>query len=81
MFLATDPAAATAVSGLVVICLIAVFYFVPTIIAFKRKHHNATAILVVNLFLGWTFIGWVVALIWSCTAVVRSGNQIVRTYE
>ena len=44
-------------------------YFLPFIIAASRKHHNALAIFMLNLFLGWTFLGWVIALIWACTAV------------
>jgi hypothetical protein len=44
-------------------------YFFPTIIAGFRKHHNAAAIFVLNLFLGWTFLGWIGALIWAATAV------------
>lgn len=40
-------------------------YFLPGIIAFARHHRNTVAIFLVNLFLGWTFIGWIVALIWS----------------
>lgn len=40
-------------------------YFLPTIIG-KRKV-NAVAIFALNLFLGWTFIGWIVALVWACT--------------
>jgi hypothetical protein len=45
-------------------------YFVPAIVAGHRRHHNRVPILLTNLFLGWTFIGWVAALIWSTTAVV-----------
>ncbi len=44
-------------------------YFAPSTIAENRKHHNYLAILFTNLFLGWTIIGWVVALIWSGTSV------------
>ncbi|MCW8797467.1 MAG: superinfection immunity protein [Prosthecochloris sp.] len=40
-------------------------YFLPTIIGFLRKQNNKTAILVLNLFLGWTFLGWVVSLVWA----------------
>lgn len=43
-------------------------YFFPAIIAALRRHRNQNAILVLNLFLGWTLLGWVVALIWSATA-------------
>lgn len=41
-------------------------YFLPTIVAFRKK--NLAAIFVLNLLLGWTFLGWVVALIWAMTA-------------
>ena len=44
-------------------------YFLPTIIAGRRKHHNLAAIIAVNLLLGWTLLGWLIALIWSLTAV------------
>jgi len=42
-------------------------YFVPALVARHRDHNNATAIAVMNLFLGWTAIGWVIALIWACS--------------
>lgn len=38
------------------------FYFFPWIIALCQRR-NATAVFVMNLFLGWTLIGWVVALV------------------
>lgn len=47
------------------------FYFLPTLIAAGRAHHNGVAILLLNLLLGWTLLGWVAALIWSATAVQR----------
>lgn len=40
-------------------------YFLPFIIALVRKHKNTLAIFLLVLFLGWTFVGWVIALIWS----------------
>lgn len=43
-------------------------YFLPTLIANGRHLHERAGIAMVNLFLGWTFIGWVVALIWAITA-------------
>lgn len=48
-------------------------YFLPSIIASKRNHSNAASILVLNLFLGWTFLGWVAALIWAF-----SDNTLIR---
>lgn len=41
-------------------------YFLPTMIALGRSHHNGVPIVLVNIFLGWTVLGWFWALIWSC---------------
>jgi len=37
-------------------------YFLPSLIAGRRKVPNAGSVFVLNLFLGWTLIGWVIAL-------------------
>jgi Superinfection immunity protein len=37
-------------------------YWAPTVIAAQRGISNSGSVAIVNLFLGWTFIGWVVAL-------------------
>jgi hypothetical protein len=50
-------------------------YFVPTIIAFCRHMKNAGSILCLNLFLGWTSIGWVVALCWSVAGTAEIRNK------
>lgn len=42
-----------------------VVYFIPTLYAKKVGHRNSDAILLLNLFLGWTFIGWVIAMVWA----------------
>jgi hypothetical protein len=49
-------------------------YVVPSIIAFHRGHQNAAAILALNLLLGWTFVFWVAALVWSLTEVRTREN-------
>lgn len=41
-------------------------YFLPAIIG--RDKRDAAGIFLLNLFLGWTVIGWVIALIWACAA-------------
>jgi hypothetical protein len=46
----------------------AVFYFMPAFIAAGRYHRNRNAIAIMNLLLGWTGLGWVMALIWAFTA-------------
>jgi hypothetical protein len=40
-------------------------YFLPTILAFARNKRDTMGILLLNFFLGWTMIGWVVALVWA----------------
>lgn len=40
-------------------------YFLPSLIAWLREHAYVNSITVINLFLGWTLIGWVVCLAWS----------------
>ena len=42
-----------------------VLYFLPAILAFARSKRDAMSILVLNFFLGWTAIGWVIALVWA----------------
>ena len=49
----------------VLITLLSLFYFLPFSIAFNRKRANTGAIFALNLFLGWSLIGWVVALVWA----------------
>lgn len=44
--------------------VIGLIYFLPAIIGFRKR--NGFAIFVLNLFLGWTLLGWVMALIWAC---------------
>ena len=39
-------------------------YFLPILCA-SKEHPNRTGLFMLNLFLGWTFIGWVVALVWA----------------
>jgi len=53
--------------GIFVFFISLAFYFLPTIIALIRRHKNALPIFLLNFFLGFTLIGWVVALVWSVT--------------
>lgn len=45
-----------------------ILYFAPTFFAYGRSHNNTLAIFALNLLLGWTFLGWVIALVWSLTS-------------
>jgi hypothetical protein len=46
------------------LALLAFLYFLPTILAVRRGHH-VTGILLLNLFFGWTGIGWFAMLLWA----------------
>ena len=52
-----------------------VMYFLPSIIALARSKRDTLAIFLLNFFLGWSVIGWIVALVWAVKndvpAVVR----------
>lgn len=47
-------------------------YFMPTILAFRRKHANRYVIFLINLVFGITIFGWVGSLIWAVNAVHKS---------
>ena len=49
---------------------LALLYFVPTIVAAHRGHH-VTGILLLNLFFGWTGIGWFALLLWAILSTPR----------
>lgn len=48
-----------------IVITIIIIYLLPTFIAFFKKKKNLASIAVVNVFLGWSIIGWIVALAWS----------------
>lgn len=58
-------------AGIILFCIAVGVYLFPYIMARSRNHCNATAIGALNILLGWTFIGWVVALVWSLTANIK----------
>lgn len=53
--------------GLFWIVAIIGIYFLPGIVAHIRDHNNENPIVLLNLFLGWTFLGWIVALVWAAS--------------
>ena len=51
---------------MVSLLILVLLYFLPAIIG--RDKSDATGIFLLNLFLGWTLIGWVAAFIWACAS-------------
>jgi hypothetical protein len=56
-------------SSSVWLVVLLVGYLAPILIASHREHPQLGPISVVNIFLGWTVLGWVIALAWSCSAI------------
>jgi hypothetical protein len=54
--------------GIVTIILVMIgllLLFLPTYVAFRRKHRNRVAILILNILLGWWGIPWIIFLVWA----------------
>ena len=64
----SDPASPGLASGIIGLLLLAL-YFLPALVAKLRAHHQRGAILALNILLGWTLLGWVIAFVWAVTAV------------
>ena len=52
-------------ADLILLAFSLVLYFLPAIIASHRGHNSRGSIFVVNLFLGWTLLIWILCLAWS----------------
>ena len=57
-----------------ILCAIVALYFLPSIVAWKRRHQSRGAIYLLNFFAGWTALGWFGALIWAASAVYPRGR-------
>ena len=56
-----------------------VLYFLPSIIALARSKRDLLAIFLLNLFLGWSVIGWIVALVWAAKSDVPTTARYYRS--
>jgi hypothetical protein len=55
--------------GLTLLIGLLTIYFLPWFVAWSRRHHATDGILLANIVLGWTFVGWFGALAWSVMPV------------
>ncbi|EGC5870145.1 superinfection immunity protein [Salmonella enterica] len=58
----------SSLNGFVYLAVLLVLYLIPSVIAYRRWHRNFKPIFVLNIFLGWTFLGWLVCLVWSLSS-------------
>lgn len=49
-------------------------YFVPSMIAYWREHKQFVPLFIMNIFFGWTGIGWIICLIWSFWCFEKKQN-------
>jgi hypothetical protein len=40
-------------------------YIIPALVAWDRQHPNVRSIWALTILLGWTGIGWLLALVWA----------------
>lgn len=52
-------------------------YFFPTIVGLARKVKDTGSVIVVNFFLGWTGIGWIIALAMALKTTKRFAPVVV----
>lgn len=69
--MAGDPS----LTGVIGVIILVGCYFVPTIVAFERDKRGAGGVALVNFFLGWTVIGWLIALVWASMGKTRSEQK------
>jgi hypothetical protein len=53
------------VLGILAVLVLLLVYGLPTYIAFKRNHHFKWIILAINVILGASGIGWLIAFVWA----------------
>jgi hypothetical protein len=65
--------------GAILVIVLIGLYFLPVIVGAIRSVPNMGSVIVINFFLGWTFIGWVVALAMACRS--SSGSAQVHIHQ
>ncbi len=56
-----------------IVSIVYLFYFLPTLLCWNKR--NVVAIFFLNLLLGWTLLGWVIALVWAVSKDAPEQNQ------
>lgn len=51
--------------GLLLLIGAGLLYFVPCFLAYRRRHPQANAIMLLNVMGGWLLLPWIAALLWA----------------
>lgn len=59
---------------MVILIPLMVLFWMPTVEAYKRRHRKRNMIFLINFFLGFSVIGWIIAFIWSQSTDIEVSN-------
>ena len=71
------PASGAVVAIAWILALLSFLYLLPWAVAATRNKSNQAAIFLLNFFLGWSFVGWIVALVMACGAEPQTNVVVV----
>jgi hypothetical protein len=63
---------------LVIVALVAVVYFLPSLVALGRRNPDISSVFLINLWLGWTVIGWITAIGWALDRRSQTVSGVAR---
>ena len=50
-------------------------YMLPTIVAVLNRHRHDMSVCLLNVLLGWTLLGWIIALVWGAASQPRAAGD------
>ncbi len=59
------------------LALLFALYWLPTMVAVIRRTPSALGVAAINFFLGWTIIGWIVALVLALAAYPAQERVVI----
>ena len=59
----------------VLVPLFLIVYLIPFFVAIGLRHRFSTAIGLINLFLGWTLLGWLAAMVWAVNRDIKEPGE------
>ena len=63
-------------ASVALLVILAGCYVIPTIVALFRGKVGVGGVIVVNILLGWTVVGWFVSFIWACSGKTSAEDAL-----
>jgi hypothetical protein len=68
--------------AMTLLTILALMYFIPTVVAMLRGHKSKFAIFILNLVGAWTGLFWFVALVWAFGGTTKADEyKVARLHE